>query len=108
MSWLTWGNIGGSRLSNEVKSLSVEIQDLKKEIQSPERDSVSALGLIDDLFLDKETIEQIKGIVAAIDPEKVKSVMNAIQEIKEDKTLRLKIDFSLVTGETNNEHEHEH
>ena len=100
MSWLTWGNIGGWKsLSNEVKCLSAEIKELKNKVE-PQSDSVSALGLLDALFLDEETIAQIKNIVGAIDPEKIKAVMSAIQD-DDNGTLQLKIDLSLIKGQQN-------
>lgn len=59
-----------------------------------EEQQVSAQGLLDTFFLDKETIDSIKNIINAIDPEKVKAVMEVI-EVDKDGWLRVKIDLGL-------------
>ena len=48
---------------------------------------------MDTFFLDKETVNQIKKIIMAIDPDKVKAIMKTV-EIGED-GLHVKIDLSV-------------
>ena len=55
---------------------------------------VSAQGLMDTFFLDKETVNRAKEIIMAIDPDKIKAIMNAL-EIGEDGRPVIKIDLSV-------------
>jgi hypothetical protein len=55
---------------------------------------VSAQGLIDGLFLDKVTIDKIKKIIMAIDPDKIKAIMDGL-ETDADGWLHVKIDLSV-------------
>lgn len=59
-----------------------------------EEEQVSAQGLLDTFFLDKETVENIKNIINAVDPEKVKAIMEVI-EVDDEGWLRVKIDLGL-------------
>lgn len=52
----------------------------------------SAQGILDGLFLDKATIEKIKKIIAAIDVDKIKMVLDTIGK-DEEGWLCLKIDL---------------
>ena len=55
---------------------------------------VSAQGLLDTLFLDKETVDKVSQIIKAIDPNKIKAIMRLI-EVDHEGCLRLRIDLGL-------------
>ena len=106
MSVFTW--LGGSsdapikQLSAQVKELSSKVDELTHNRvvvrQDCESDSVQAQGLLDTFFFDKATIEQIKNLLAAVDPSKVKAVMDMIEGVK-DGRLQIRIDLSIIQGD---------
>jgi hypothetical protein len=57
-------------------------------------EKVTAQGLLDTLFLDKSTIKKVKELIMAIDPDKIKAVMDCL-ETDADGWLHVKIDLAV-------------
>lgn len=98
MGIFTWTS-GLRKLSTKVDELNAKVDELchsrvvfRQDIKD---DSVSAQGLLDTFFLDKATLKQIKHIVAAVDPSKVKVVMDMVEGVK-DGRLQIRVDLSIT------------
>jgi hypothetical protein len=57
-------------------------------------EEITAQGILDTFFLDKSTIEKIKQIIASIDADKIKKILNNV-EFNEEGWLCLKIDLRI-------------
>lgn len=64
-------------------------------VTEKQAEQLQAQGLFDVFsFFDKETIEKVKDIIAAIDPDTIKAVMQTI-ETDEDGKLHVNIDLTI-------------
>ena len=88
--WKPWHMFG----SGKQYSPNLHLSDEPERSSARPEDEISAQGLLDTFFLDKETIESIKQIINAVDPKKVKAIMEMI-EVDEEGWLRLRIDLGL-------------